>query len=442
MPVPGVATPDPHALRGHAHAHRHHHHHHQERHSHGTAHDSDEEQAVQSSPPAVDQLGGPRPSPRRAQRPAAGDEDREQGQRSQAPGQGRRSKSPGGIRTREGAVSPRMQSRTHRDRKVDSWLQASAAHEASDASWLRHATSGGDFYPHGGAMSPRAWPAPPPRYNAGAEPLLDRSVMSPRVMPMHILSPQMRGTAGREACAMHPAVDQLQHASTVLPNQLYRTQQNAQHLAALLARELATLQNLSEQQKRQQQESQKREQFLVDALQQQFEVMSKRICDLRTESPQPFATRTFTSPQMPCPDPDSDRHEDIVGLEIFTSVLNRAGAENMKSEALRGEASPAFQVSPPSPAGVLATLVSTGPGRPHVIESMVQGGPCHASGLVELGDALLEVDGVDVRTSLLSDIQSKIIGLPGSTVRLLLQRGSQSPPVEVALTRSVPPRCL
>jgi len=61
---------------------------------------------------------------------------------------------------------------------------------------------------------------------------------------------------------------------------------------------------------------------------------------------------------------------------------------------------------------------------------------------VELGDALLEVDGVDVRTSLLSDIQSKIIGPPGSTVRLLLQRGSQSPPFEVALTRSVPLCCL
>ena len=73
---------------------------------------------------------------------------------------------------------------------------------------------------------------------------------------------------------------------------------------------------------------------------------------------------------------------------------------------------------------------------------MVQGGPCHASGLVELGDALLEVDGVDVRTSLLSDIQSKIIGPPESTVRLLLQRGSQSHPFEVALTRSVPLCCL
>ena len=73
---------------------------------------------------------------------------------------------------------------------------------------------------------------------------------------------------------------------------------------------------------------------------------------------------------------------------------------------------------------------------------MVQGGPCHASGQVELGDALLEVDGADVRASLLSEIQSKITGPPGSTVRLLLQRGTMSPPFEVALTRSVPPLCL
>jgi hypothetical protein len=367
------------------------------------------------------QLGGARPSPRRAQRSTASDEDRGQVRRSES----RRSKSPGASRLREGAMSPRVQSRPHPDTTVNAWLQASAAHDAGYASWLHF---------QGREWRPNQW--------AGAETFLDRSVMSPRVMPMHVADNGVHGTAGRESYAMHPAVDQLQHASGVLPNQLYRTQQNAQHLASLLARELATLQNLSEQQKRQQQETQKREQFLVDALQQQFDVMSKRICDLRTESPQPFATRTFTSPQMPCPDPDSDRHEDSVGLETFTSVLNRAGAEIMKSEALRGEASPAFQVSPPSAAGVLATLVSAGPDKPHVIDSMVQGGPCHASGRVELGDALLEVDGADVRASLLSEIQSKIAGPPGSTVRLLLQRGTMSPPFEVALTRSVPPLCL
>jgi|LauGreDrversion2_3_1035106.scaffolds.fasta_scaffold128591_2 S1-C subfamily serine protease len=91
-----------------------------------------------------------------------------------------------------------------------------------------------------------------------------------------------------------------------------------------------------------------------------------------------------------------------------------------------------------SPAGILATLAPGGPARPHIIDKMVEGGPCHASGLVQPGDVLLEVDGADVRSLLLPDIQSKLIGPRGSTVTLLLQRGTQDLPFEVKLTRSVP----
>ena len=91
-----------------------------------------------------------------------------------------------------------------------------------------------------------------------------------------------------------------------------------------------------------------------------------------------------------------------------------------------------------SPAGILATLAPGGPAKPHIIDKMVEGGPCHASGLVQPGDVLLEVDGADVRSLLLPDIQSKIIGPRGSTVTLLLQRDIQDLPFEVTLTRSVP----
>ncbi len=93
-------------------------------------------------------------------------------------------------------------------------------------------------------------------------------------------------------------------------------------------------------------------------------------------------------------------------------------------------------------AGILATLVPTGFRQPHMIESMAQGGPSHASGQVQPGDLLLEVDGADVRTLSLRDIQAKIIGRSGTRVTLTLQRGKRNFPHKVTLTRSVPPpRC-
>lgn len=87
-------------------------------------------------------------------------------------------------------------------------------------------------------------------------------------------------------------------------------------------------------------------------------------------------------------------------------------------------------------AGILATLVPTGFRQPHMIESMAQGGPSHASGQVQPGDLLLEVDGVDVRTLSLKDIQSKIIGRTGTQVTLTLQRGKRNFPHKVTLARS------
>ena len=87
-------------------------------------------------------------------------------------------------------------------------------------------------------------------------------------------------------------------------------------------------------------------------------------------------------------------------------------------------------------AGILATLVPTGFRQPHMIESMAQGGPSHASGQVQPGDLLLEVDGSDVRTLSLKDIQSKIIGRAGTQVTLTLQRGKRNFPHKITLTRS------
>jgi hypothetical protein len=87
-------------------------------------------------------------------------------------------------------------------------------------------------------------------------------------------------------------------------------------------------------------------------------------------------------------------------------------------------------------AGILATLVPTGFRQPHMIESMAQGGPSHASGQVQAGDLLLEVDSADVRALSLKDIQSKIIGRPGTQVTLTLQRGKRNFPHKVTLTRS------
>jgi hypothetical protein len=92
-------------------------------------------------------------------------------------------------------------------------------------------------------------------------------------------------------------------------------------------------------------------------------------------------------------------------------------------------------------AGILATLVPTGFRQPHMIESMAQGGPSHASGQVQPGDLLLEVDGADVRALSLKDIQAKIIGRSGTRVTLTLQRGKHNFPHKVTLTRSVHPLC-
>jgi C-terminal processing protease CtpA/Prc len=86
-------------------------------------------------------------------------------------------------------------------------------------------------------------------------------------------------------------------------------------------------------------------------------------------------------------------------------------------------------------AGILATLVPTGFRQPHMIESMAQGGPSHASGQVQPGDLLLEVDSADVRTLSLKEIQSKIIGRSGTQVTLTLQRGKRNFPHKVTLTR-------
>jgi C-terminal processing protease CtpA/Prc len=74
-----------------------------------------------------------------------------------------------------------------------------------------------------------------------------------------------------------------------------------------------------------------------------------------------------------------------------------------------------------------------------MIESMAQGGPSHASGQVQPGDLLLEVDGADVRNLSLKDIQAKIIGRSGTRVTLTLQRGKHNFPHKVTLTRSVQP---
>ena len=71
-----------------------------------------------------------------------------------------------------------------------------------------------------------------------------------------------------------------------------------------------------------------------------------------------------------------------------------------------------------------------------MIESMAEGGPSHASGQMQVGDILLEVDGIDVRAFLLKEIQSKIIGRTGTQVTLTLQRGKRSDPHKVTLTRS------
>ena len=71
-----------------------------------------------------------------------------------------------------------------------------------------------------------------------------------------------------------------------------------------------------------------------------------------------------------------------------------------------------------------------------MIESMAQGGPSHASGQVQAGDLLLEVDDVDVRTLSLKDIQTEIIGRTGTQVTLTLQRGKRNSPHKVTLTRS------
>ena len=71
-----------------------------------------------------------------------------------------------------------------------------------------------------------------------------------------------------------------------------------------------------------------------------------------------------------------------------------------------------------------------------MIESMAEGGPSHASGQMQIGDILLEVDGIDVRAFLLKEIQSKIIGRTGTQVTLTLQRGKRSDPHKVTLTRS------
>jgi chromosome segregation ATPase len=88
-------------------------------------------------------------------------------------------------------------------------------------------------------------------------------------------------------------------------------------------------------------------------------------------------------------------------------------------------------------AGILATLVPTGFRQPHMIETMAQGGPSHASGQVQVGDLLLEVDSVDVRTCSLKEIQSKIIGRAGTQVTLTLQRGKHNFSHQVTLTRAV-----
>ena len=138
------------------------------------------------------------------------------------------------------------------------------------------------------------------------------------------------------------------------------------------------------------------------------------------------------------------RHAEILFLVSLGSRPASGGKEPILEGPGQGDSDDSLPPAGGRPssggaAGILATLVPTGFRQPHMIESMAQGGPSHASGQVQPGDLLLEVDGADVRNLSLKDIQAKIIGRSGTRVTLTLQRGKHNFPHKVTLTRSVQP---
>ncbi len=71
------------------------------------------------------------------------------------------------------------------------------------------------------------------------------------------------------------------------------------------------------------------------------------------------------------------------------------------------------------------------------VNAMVASGPAERSGLVQIGDFILEVDGQDVRKRSLQEVAPKIRGELGSTVCLCLGRGSPENQVYAELIRDV-----
>eukprot|EP00961_Rhodomonas_salina_P159439 2147096-Rhodomonas_salina.1 len=106
--------------------------------------------------------------------------------------------------------------------------------------------------------------------------------------------------------------------------------------------------------------------------------------------------------------------------------------------------------------GIHASLVGSGPGKPHKVDIVREGGPAHRCGMVKSGipsnesamrclvlthavlfsgDLLLEVDGNNVLSLPLLDIQSLIRGPVGSSVTLTLQSPGNRFPHKVKIQR-------
>lgn len=70
------------------------------------------------------------------------------------------------------------------------------------------------------------------------------------------------------------------------------------------------------------------------------------------------------------------------------------------------------------------------------VKSLAVGGPADKSREIMIGDTLHEIDGINVFQKPLSMLSALILGAPGTTVRLGLQRGTNTKLVFVELKRS------
>ncbi|EKX41147.1 hypothetical protein GUITHDRAFT_164491 [Guillardia theta CCMP2712] len=82
------------------------------------------------------------------------------------------------------------------------------------------------------------------------------------------------------------------------------------------------------------------------------------------------------------------------------------------------------------PCGVGLQITSA---QPYVVQMLHEGRSAHRSGLIKPGDVLAAIDGLPTRSMSIVDITSRMLGTPGSFVRLSIFRGAQQ--MEIWLMR-------